>query len=86
MTRSCPIPPVPSQLWSSSESRGVWGPRFMHSPSGLSCVLAGVEGLLACAAWRVTLPPLAVTLGSTLRIQWGWGQHKVGRPEPQTCG
>ena len=26
-------PPVTAQLWSSSELRGVWGPRFMHSPS-----------------------------------------------------
>lgn len=64
------------------------GSPFHAQPElGLSCVLASVDGLLACAAWRVTLPPLAVTLGSIFwRIQWGCGQHKVVRLEPQTCG
>ena len=50
----------------------VGSPFHAQPESGLSCVPAGVEGLLVCAAWRGTLPPLAVTLRSTLRIQWGW--------------
>lgn len=58
--------------------------------SGISCILAGVEGPLPCAALEGHSASLGRDLGEHLWcIQWGWGQHVVDPLEPQeveTCG
>lgn len=53
-------PPVPAQLWSSSELCGVWGPRIMHGPSPGSAAFWPV--------WMVCWPVLP---GGLLCLPWG---------------
>ena len=80
-------PPVTAQLWSSLScvEYGVPVSCTAQVRAQLRSGQCGWSVGLRCL--EVTLPPLAVTLGSIFwRIQWGWGQHKVVRLEPQTCG
>ena len=65
---------VSAQLFSFTELRGAWGPRLVHGLHRGSAASWPVWRVHCPALpWKVTLPPLAVTLGSTCGAFSGGG-------------